>query len=151
MRNREFNESGFTLLELLIVVSIIGVLASLALPAYQDYAFRAKLSEMVLEMDSIKDRLYEYRVVTGEYPPDTHIVPPPEVGMPDYWYEETLLGGNYNWEGPDNYAYAGISILGVTAEQRHIIYFDRLIDDGNLSTGSFRLTGNGRHTWILEE
>ena len=133
------------------MVTIIGVLASVALPAYQDFTFRAKLSEMVLEMDSLKDRLYEYRVTFGEYPPDTHIVPPPEVAMPDYWFQETLLGGNYNWEGPDNYPYAGISILGATAERKHLIYFDRLIDNGDLATGTFRLTSNGRHTWILEE
>lgn len=144
-------QSGFTLLELMIVVSVIGVLAVVGLPAYQDYLFRAKLPEMALHMDSFKKRLYEYRSVYGVYPPDTHVDPPAEVSMPEYWYEETLLGGNYNWEGPDGYPYAGISILGATAEERHIVYFDRMLDDGNLSTGTFRLTPNGRYTWILEE
>ena len=140
-----------TLLELMIVIAIVGILSAIALPMYDDYVFRAKLSGMILQLDSIADRVREYKAVTGRYPPDTHVVPPPGVGMPDYWYTETLLGGNYNWEGPDRYSYAGVSILGATAEQKHLEYFDRLLDDGDLTTGKFRRTANGRHTYILDE
>jgi len=42
------NQQGFTLIELMIVVAIIGILAAIALPAYQDYTVRAKMSEAVL-------------------------------------------------------------------------------------------------------
>jgi type IV pilus assembly protein PilA len=47
-------QSGFTLIELMIVVAIIGILAAIALPAYQDYTKRAKVSEVVLAASSAR-------------------------------------------------------------------------------------------------
>ncbi len=56
--NEEFEmkkiQSGFTLIELMIVVAIIGILAAIALPAYQDYTIRAKVSEGAIAASSIK-------------------------------------------------------------------------------------------------
>ena len=48
------NQSGFTLIELMIVIAIIGILASVALPAYQTYTKKAKFSEVVLAGSNIK-------------------------------------------------------------------------------------------------
>ena len=59
------NQKGFTLIELMIVVAIIGILAAVALPAYQDYTARAKMSEVITFTASAKTAVSECIISTG--------------------------------------------------------------------------------------
>jgi len=58
-------QKGFTLIELMIVVAIIGILAAVALPAYQDYTARAKASEIILAASGLRTCVTEAVSVNG--------------------------------------------------------------------------------------
>jgi len=66
-------QQGFTLIELMIVVAIIGILAAIALPAYQDYTVRAKVSEMMLAGSGMKTDIAEYFQSQGRMPANNSV------------------------------------------------------------------------------
>jgi|SRR5690242_18007154 type IV pilus assembly protein PilA len=74
-------QKGFTLIELMIVVAIIGILAAVALPAYQDYTVRAKMSEVILAASACRTSITEV-YQTGGTPPG-----------PNGWGCENTTGG----------------------------------------------------------
>ena len=71
-------QQGFTLIELMIVVAIIGILAAIAIPAYQDYTIRAQISEGLTLSAGAKTAVSEYYVEHGTWPTDND-----EAGLAD--------------------------------------------------------------------
>ncbi|MFT6274757.1 MAG: type IV pilus assembly protein PilA [Halioglobus sp.] len=85
MNMRKNIQQGFTLIELMIVIAIVGILAAIALPAYQDYTVRAKMAEPLAVLAEAKTTVTEFYVANNFMPanaeqagirssPDTDIV-----------------------------------------------------------------------------
>jgi type IV pilus assembly protein PilA len=99
-------QKGFTLIELMIVVAIIGILAAIAIPAYQDYTIRAQVSEGMVLAAAAKAAVAETFLNTGEAPADRT-----EAGMSPngtdtfgkYVSAVDVLNGaiNITYDGPD--------------------------------------------------
>lgn len=71
-------QSGFTLIELMIVVAIIGILASVAIPAYQTYTIRAQVTEAFSLASELKGSIQDYRKERGVLPADNAAAGVPE-------------------------------------------------------------------------
>ena len=138
----------------MIVVLIVGMLAAIALPAFMKSRQRSQNAAVINDFRTFESAFVQFAVTTGNWPPDSHVVLPG--GMDEYidngdWLGRTPIGGEYNWEGPDNYAYAGIAIMDYTVPTEQLVEMDSVVDDGDLATGLLRITSNGRLTWIIEE
>jgi type IV pilus assembly protein PilA len=68
MTATKIRQNGFTLIELMIVIAILGILAAIAIPAYQDYSIKAKVSEAIYAGDAAKTAVTEYHSSESAFP-----------------------------------------------------------------------------------
>lgn len=89
---------GFTLVELMFVTSIIGILASIAIPHYIEYRKKAQVAKVASNLVNFEKGFTIYAIEQGGYPNDSHMVLPDQANMakhidPADWAKPTPLGG----------------------------------------------------------
>ena len=155
MRLKNKTQRGFTLVEIMIVVGIIGLLATMAYPAFLKVKIHAQASRVANDFRSFSGLFESFTLDTGTYPADSAPGAIPS-GMEDYlkndpWTVDSPIGGNYDWiyNGVSGSPVAAIAITGYTTGDAPIEKLDEILDDGSLGSGIIQKTG-GSVIYIIE-
>jgi len=115
-------QQGFTLIELMIVVAIVGILAAIALPAYQDYTIRAKVTEVLSIAAAAKTTLFEEHASEGTMP----VVATDQVIVDldaNFTASDFITGSAYTFTDADNASYSvTLGNLGTDADGDTLIF-----------------------------
>lgn len=147
---------GFTLVEIMIVVVIIGLLAAMAIPAFQRVRETSLNSALANDLRTFAQAFDTYSLEHGAFPADSDIgvLPPEMLGGnstldTNSFAATTPIGGNYDWDYNVFGLFAAVSVADATITTEQLQKFDNTFDDGNLATGLYR--GNtGRYSFILQ-
>ncbi len=148
-------KNGFTLVEVMIVVSIIALLAVLALPSLLRARRQTQNAKFMNALRVATNAIELYATEHHAYPPDSNrgIIPP---GMTTYldatlaWTGETPIGGNWDWDFNVFGVRAAVSVVGNGLDVARLTEIDSKFDDGNLTTGGFRSLAGDRYAAIVE-
>ena len=146
---------GFTLLELLVVVIILGILAAIVFPLFVDHTEQVEKASFIYSIKALAGTIELYHAANLEYPADVSRATRPR-GMERYfstsdWTEETPISGVWDWDANVFSIKAGISVVESEKDAEYIRDIDALLDNGNLGTGKFRAASSDRYTYVLSE
>jgi len=155
MKTKSTQFRAFTLIEIMIVVSIVGLLLAVAIPAFKKIVQKSRVVAYTGSLKAMSGALEMYAMDYGNYPADVMpgIAP---AGIKEYipnisWSSPTPLGGVWDWERNAVGISAGLSALGPNLDPEDFILVDKRIDDGDLDNGAFRRLSANRYTFVIDE
>lgn len=137
------NRRGFSLVELMTTVAILGVLASIAMPKYQSIGKRATAAEVVSAMTAVRAAAYQYSETVGAWPPTAGLgeVPP---GLEPY-----LNGAGGNLFKTEQYqlGWLAMGLQGVKSNSSQMVY--AFLEDGVICQALYGLWGGAKNQDVL--
>lgn len=156
--NTRPQHAGFSLIELVTVVLIVGILAGVAAPKLMRGSDEAAIESTISHLKTIALAAEIYQNETGEWPANggTGNMPPlfSDYLRPNLFAVPCPLGGQYDWDYQINGVTARIKVVDSDATTATWVRVDQRIDDGDLASGRlqyFPLGAIDRYTWTLEE
>ena len=149
-------QRGMTLIEVLSVAGIIGLLAAMAVPFFVKARTNSEDAAFINDLRVAVSGFVTYSVTEGAYPTEANAGILPN-GMAVYfsrrlrWTDPTPIGGQWDWDFQAYGIKAGVSVYQPVRTPSQMLDIDRKIDDGDLSTGSFRTRAGGGYIYIIEE
>lgn len=160
MRNQKVlfqRAAGFTLVEILIVVVILGILAAIVIPTFANATNDSRKTAFAQELRIFKDAILRYEIENETLPDDGSSGTVP-AGLEPYvnvgqWQGGTPIGGVWDNE-TDDIVTLGMGVhfngTGGTRDASYMADIDNMVDDGDTATGSFRVFGD-RYYSVLRE
>ncbi len=149
------DRSGFSVIEIVLVVVIIGLLAALAIPSFQKIRHQANVNKFLNDLRVLSGQFESYHFANGTWPSDTVVGElPPEmdgyIGSGSF-AQTNAVGGQWKWHNNNDDAGVGIRYAGTDRE--HILYqsISERIDNGDIMTGRFYLVDSTTIVWVLSE
>lgn len=143
--------AGFTLVEIMVLVLLIGLLAAMAIPAFLSTRNHSQATAIANSFRIYSAAFQIHASEKGMWPPDATPGKVP-VGMENQlprWTERSLGNGRWDWDQDAVGVTAGVSLVQSRITRGVGQMIDQILDDGNLSTGGFIYNGN-RYIYILE-
>ncbi len=155
MKANQSQTCGFTLVEIMVVVVIIGLLAVLAIPAFDRARANSQNAKLANDFRVFAGAAETYILDEGEYPEDATSGAVP-AGLGEYistgkWTDESPIGGVWDFEKDSFGVTSAFGVHRFTAPDEQLLEFDRKHDDGSLSTGRFRKIAGDRYYQVLVE